>query len=66
MNPSEDAKLLTFTLIEAALKVKELGKSKQEYLEIANDMWDLMDLYENKEALRCMIHRNWTPEIYKM
>lgn len=51
----DDAKFLFYTMMQAAITMKEVGSSKEDYLAFANGIWEtleLNDLNELKDTLQ--------------
>jgi len=41
---SRDAKFLFFSMMQAAIKMKEMGKEEKDFLYFAHEIWESMEL----------------------
>lgn len=49
-----DAKLLFFTMMQAALKMSDMGKKKSDFIIFANEIWNTMELNDKDQLFEIL------------
>ncbi|HZY25502.1 MAG TPA: hypothetical protein VFE71_06720 [Bacteroidales bacterium] len=65
MNPINlqgDAKFLFFTMMNAAIRMKELGKKEKDYLDFAKGIWESLEM-NNPETLSALMYEDMMGQI---
>lgn len=57
-----DAKFLFFTMMQAAIRMKSIGKSQKDYIEFAKGIWESLEL-NNPEELQNILHESMIKDI---
>lgn len=50
-----DAKFLFFTMMQAALKMKEMGRQKEEFIMFATEIWVTMEMNDEESLKKTLL-----------
>ena len=59
-----DAKFLFFTMMQAAIRMKSLGKKQKDYVDFAKGIWETLEL-NNSEELQDLLQESMLEDLKK-
>jgi hypothetical protein len=62
---NEDGKLILFAMLQAALKMRELGKTQDYFIKFSKEVWDTMEM-NDEDKLRNSLMNAMRSDLLKL